>query len=99
MFFQFSTGSSDSKGSENCTCGLWEQKQSYQKSALSYKRRNNQSFGPKFSGMNLGDIMKITVLEEMENLKMFRDKPLDLSVKPWNLAKRKESYKQHFPKY
>ena len=35
----------------------------------------------KFSGMNLGDVMKVTVMEEMKILKMTKDTPLDLSVK------------------
>ena len=43
---------------------------------------------PRFSGMNLGDVMKVTVMEEMKNLKMNRNEPLDLSNKPWNLSKK-----------
>ena len=31
--------------------------------------------------MNLGDVMKVTVMEEMKILKMTKDTPLDLSVK------------------
>ena len=77
----------------------------------------------KFSGMNLGEVMKaggnnicilifnrptsglklnyfglknkvihswmqVTVMEEMRNLKMINDGPLDLSAKPWNLVKK-----------
>ena len=43
---------------------------------------------PKFSGMNFGDLMKVTVMEEMENLKMYRNEPMDLSNKPWNLSNK-----------
>ena len=42
---------------------------------------------PRFSGMNLGDIMRVTVMQEMETLKMNKSKPLDLSCKPLNLSK------------
>jgi len=41
----------------------------------------DQNFTPRFSGMNLGDVMKITVMKEMEKLNMTKDKPLDLSKK------------------
>merc|ERR1712079_406687 len=34
---------------------------------------------PRFSGMSLGDVMKVTVMQEMEQLNMERSKPLDLS--------------------
>ena len=37
--------------------------------------------------MNLGDVMKVTVMEEMEKLKMSKEKPLDLTVKPLNFSK------------
>ena len=37
---------------------------------------------PMFSGMNLGDVMRVTVMQEMDHLKMNRNKPLDLSCKP-----------------
>ena len=43
---------------------------------------------PRFSGMNLGDVMKVTVMEEMDHLKMYRNEPMDLSNKPWNLTKK-----------
>ena len=43
----------------------------------------------KFSGMNPGDIVRVTVMEEMNHLNISRDKPLDLIAKPWNLAKNK----------
>merc|ERR1712061_107028 len=36
---------------------------------------------PRFSGMSLGDVMKVTVMQEMEQLNMERSKPLDLSCK------------------
>ena len=39
----------------------------------------NQASSLKFSGMNLGDVMKVTVMEEMTILKMTKDQPLDLS--------------------
>ena len=38
--------------------------------------------------MNLGDVMKVTVMEEMDHLKMYRNEPMDLSNKPWNLSKK-----------
>eukprot|EP00092_Neocalanus_flemingeri_P009508 GFUD01010236.1.p1 GENE.GFUD01010236.1~~GFUD01010236.1.p1 ORF type:complete len:153 (-),score=23.13 GFUD01010236.1:14-472(-) len=43
---------------------------------------------PRFSGMNLGDVMRITVLQEMDKLNMNKSKPLDLSCKAWDLKKR-----------
>ena len=51
----------------------------------------NQASSLKFSGMNLGDVMKVTVNEEMRNLKMTKDVPLDLShKKSWNHAKKND---------
>ena len=51
----------------------------------------NQASNLKFSGMNLGDVMKMTVNEEMRNLKMTKDVPLDLSLKKsWNHAKKND---------
>ena len=41
---------------------------------------------PMFSGMNLGDVMRVTVMQEMDHLKMNRNKPLDLSCKPADLS-------------
>ena len=40
-----------------------------------------QASSLKFSGMTLGDVMKVTVMEEMKILEMTKDVPLDLSVK------------------
>ena len=54
---------------------------------------SNQGQGSslKFSGMNLGDVMKMTVNEEMRNLKMTKDAPLDLSLKKsWNHPKKND---------
>eukprot|EP00091_Calanus_sinicus_P003243 TRINITY_DN13403_c0_g1_i2.p1 TRINITY_DN13403_c0_g1~~TRINITY_DN13403_c0_g1_i2.p1 ORF type:complete len:147 (-),score=6.55 TRINITY_DN13403_c0_g1_i2:87-527(-) len=42
---------------------------------------------PRFSGMSLGDVMRVTVLKEMDKLNMNKSKPMDLSCKPWNLKK------------
>ena len=50
----------------------------------------NQASSLKFSGMNLGDVMKVTVMEEMKNLKMSKDVPLDLSMKSGNHKKKNE---------
>ena len=50
----------------------------------------NQASSLKFSGMNLGDVMKVTVMEEMKNLKMSKDVPLDLSMKSGNQARKNE---------
>ena len=47
----------------------------------SQEAHTNQAASLKFSGMNLGDVMKVTVMEEMTTLKMTKDKPLDLSAK------------------
>ena len=41
----------------------------------------DQDLAPRFSGMNFGDVMKITVMKEMETLKMTSQNPLDLSKK------------------
>ena len=38
--------------------------------------------------MSLGDIMRVTVMEEMGKLNMSNQEPLDLSNKPWNLSKK-----------
>ena len=46
----------------------------------------------KFSGMNPGDIVRVTVMEEMNHLNISRDKPLDLIAKPWNLAKKNKLF-------
>ena len=43
---------------------------------------------PRFSGMSLGDVMRITVMKEMDKLNMNKSKAMDLSCKPWNLQKR-----------
>ena len=48
-------------------------------------------YGAKFSGMNLGDVMKVVVMEEMSKLKMSKEKPLDLTLKPMNLVRKKEN--------
>ena len=42
--------------------------------------------------MNLGDVMKVTVMEEMSKLKMSKEKPLDLSIKPLNFANKKQMF-------
>lgn len=38
------------------------------------------SLTPRFSGMSLGDVTKVTVMQEMDKLKMTNDKALDLSL-------------------
>merc|ERR1712106_207469 len=43
---------------------------------------NSTNFSSKFSGMNLGDVMRVTVMEEMSKLNMTQNKPMDLSDKP-----------------
>eukprot|EP00090_Calanus_glacialis_P011978 TRINITY_DN20418_c0_g1_i1.p1 TRINITY_DN20418_c0_g1~~TRINITY_DN20418_c0_g1_i1.p1 ORF type:complete len:129 (-),score=28.29 TRINITY_DN20418_c0_g1_i1:72-458(-) len=43
----------------------------------------DQDIAPRFSGMNFGDVMRITVMKEMDQLKMTKDQPLDLSNKSW----------------
>ena len=48
---------------------------------LSSRSPLDQDLAPRFSGMNFGDVMKITVMKEMESLKMMSDHPLDLSKK------------------
>ena len=58
--------------------------QSWGSNSMQYQPSLNyhqQHYGAKFYGMNLGDIMKITVREEMSKLKMSKEKPLDLTVK------------------
>eukprot|EP00092_Neocalanus_flemingeri_P059188 GFUD01070679.1.p1 GENE.GFUD01070679.1~~GFUD01070679.1.p1 ORF type:complete len:128 (+),score=23.32 GFUD01070679.1:40-423(+) len=47
----------------------------------------DRDLAPRFSGMNLGDVMRITVMKEMDKLKMSNDKPLDLSSKVSDLKK------------
>ena len=42
--------------------------------------------------MGLGDIMKVTVMEEMSSLKMSKEIPLDLSMKPLNLTEKPLNY-------
>ena len=46
-----------------------------------------QHYGSKFSGMNLGDEMKVVVIEEMS-----KEKPLDLTVKPLNFTQKKQAF-------
>ena len=36
--------------------------------------------------------MKITVMEEMSKLKMSKEKPLDLTVKPLNFTQKKQAF-------
>ena len=38
------------------------------------------SLMPRFSGMSLGDVTKVTLMQEMDKLKMTNDKALDLSL-------------------
>ena len=40
---------------------------------------------PRFSGMSYGDVMRITVMKEMDKLNMNYNKAMDLSCKPWNI--------------
>ena len=49
--------------------------------SLSSSSPLDQDLAPRFSGMNFGDVMKITVMKEMETLKMTSENPLDLSKK------------------
>merc|ERR1719312_365635 len=49
-----------------------------------YSKTPEENLVPKFWNMKLGDVTKITVLKEMEKLKMTRDKPLDLSLNKKN---------------
>ena len=42
---------------------------------------------PRFSGMSLGDVMRITVMKEMDKLNMNKSKAMDLTRKLWNLKK------------
>ena len=83
----FSGSSSSYSNSNFCTCGPWSDNGHNQQ----FKWPKQQSnFYPKFSGMGMGDIMKVTVLEEMKILKMAHSEPLDLSDKPINYAKKKK---------
>ena len=50
---------------------------------------------PRFSGMSLGDVMRITVMKEMDKLNMNKSKAMDLSCKPWNLKKRWHKIKDY----
>ena len=52
-----------------------------------HQGNNNTIFSSKFSGMNLGDVMKVTVMEEMTKLNMTQNKPMDLSDKPKDFSK------------
>ena len=49
------------------------------------KRRDEYS---RFSGMTLGEVMRVTVMEEMTKLNMTKDKPMDLSDKPMDFSKK-----------
>lgn len=57
--------------------------------SLNYQQQHNEA---KFSGMNLGDVMKVIVMEEMSKLKMSKEKPLDLTVKPLNFTQKKQAF-------
>ena len=50
----------------------------------------NKASSLKFSGMNPGCVMKMIINEEMRNLKMTKDVPLDLSRKSWNHTKKND---------
>lgn len=58
---------------------FYHRHQDYQQSWRS--READRDLVPRFSGMSLGDLMKVTVMKEMERLNMTKDKALDLSKK------------------
>ena len=72
--------SSSSMKSESLSTGSWSQSPNFNTGGCQVAH-TNQASSLKFSGMNLGDVMKVTVMEEMKILKMTKDTPLDLSVK------------------
>ena len=87
-----SSSSNFSGSSANCSCSSWnwrpEPFTSFQMNQTSQASNPiDRDMAPRFSGMNLGDVMRITVMKEMDQLKMSNDKPLDLSFKPWDLKK------------
>ena len=84
----FSGKSSSFSNTNFCTCGLWSDS-GYNQTFKWKKQPTN--FYPKFSGLGMGDITKVTVLEEMTTLKMALSEPIDLSDKPLNFAKKKKT--------
>ena len=46
-----------------------------------WRSSSEADFTPRFSGMTMGDVMRVTVMKEMEKLNMTRHRPLDLSRK------------------
>ena len=44
--------------------------------------------GPKFGGMGMRDVFKVTLAQEMSTVGMSSHKPMDLSQKGLNLSKR-----------
>ena len=74
--------SSSSMKSESLSTGSWSPSPNFNTGGCQVAHTNqNKASSLKFSGMNLGDVMKVTVMEEMNILKMTKDTPLDLSVK------------------
>ena len=79
--------SSSSLGSSSNSPGLssgWKQEheKSFQMSQAPHSGHPiDQDIGPRFSGMNFGDVMRITVMKEMDQLNMSKEQPLDLSKK------------------
>ena len=84
--------SSSSCSSNSSTNNMnWIRGPSLVEKSFSYRNANtgiSTDISPQFSGMNLGDVMKVTVMQEMEKLNMIRNKPLDLSHRPMDLSKR-----------
>ena len=88
QYFFFLKDSSFSSSAENKSSSssrsTWSQFQSQNpnsgKCPVAHSNQR-QASSLKFSGMNLGDVTKVTVMEEMKILEMTKDVPLDLSVK------------------
>ena len=45
--------------------------------------------GPKFGGMGMNDVFKVTLAQEMSSLGMSSQKPMDLSQKGMNLSRKR----------
>ena len=45
--------------------------------------------GPKFGGMGMNDVFKVTLAQEMFSLGMSSQKPMDLSQKGMNLSRKR----------
>ena len=81
------TPSLQASSSSSCSSSSWPSSSSgcdfggsqLQGSSFWSGQRREVDVTPRFSGMSLGDVMRVTVMQEMARLNMNRQEPVDLS--------------------